>query len=37
MPLLVKALFIDTDPENRRVLPLLSDKDDDPPAETSTA
>jgi AI-2 transport protein TqsA len=36
MSLLVKALFIDTDPENRWVLPLLSNKDDDPPAKTST-
>jgi predicted PurR-regulated permease PerM len=37
MSLLVKALFIDTDPGNRWVLPLLSNKDDDPPARPAPA
>jgi AI-2 transport protein TqsA len=36
MSLLVKALFIDTDPDNRWMLPLLSNKDD-PPPETAAA
>ena len=37
MSLLVKAIFIDTDPENRWALPLLSNKDAPPDGDPATA
>ena len=37
MSLLAKALFVDTDPDAKWLRPLLSNKDEDPPAEPATA